>query len=113
MAQDAEEREARLKGEPSPYEQKAKEREARLKGESSPHELKMASSPAAGGVIYSIEDAEDGLKTLQEVRAVIFDDTKDGLLSLSKHHKAVFWYRRNRREEWLAAAAGLEKHGSS
>jgi hypothetical protein len=41
-----------------------------------------------------------------EARAAIFDDTKDGLLSLSKHHRAVFWYRQNRRLEWQAAAAG-------
>ncbi len=66
----------------------------------------MASSPAAGGVTYSIEEAENALTVLQEARAAIFDDTKDRLLSVTKHHKAVFWYRRNRREEWLAAAAG-------
>jgi hypothetical protein len=41
-----------------------------------------------------------------ESRAAIFDDTKEGLLSLSKHHKVIFWYRQNRREEWQAAAAG-------
>jgi len=66
----------------------------------------MASSPAAGSITYSIEEGEDALKVLQEARAAIFDDTKDGSLSLSKHHKAVFWYRHHRREEWLAAAAG-------
>ena len=66
----------------------------------------MASSPAAGGVTYSIEEGEDALKVLQEARAAIFDDTKDRELTVTKHHKAVFWYRRNRREEWLAAEAG-------
>jgi hypothetical protein len=64
----------------------------------------MSSSPAAGGSVY--EEGEDGLKFIQEARAVIFDDTKDRELSITKHHKAVFWYRRNRREEWLAAEAG-------
>ena len=64
----------------------------------------MSSSPAAGGSIY--EEGEDGLKFIQEARAVIFDDTKDRELSLTKHHKAVFWYRQNRRKEWLAAEAG-------
>ena len=66
----------------------------------------MASSPAAGGVTYSMEENEDALKVLQEARAAIFDDTKDRELTVTKHHKAVFWYRRNRREEWLAAEAG-------
>ena len=66
----------------------------------------MASSPAAGGITYSMEESEDALKVLQEARAAIFDDTKDQLLSVTKHHKAVFWYRHHRREEWLAAAAG-------
>jgi hypothetical protein len=66
----------------------------------------MASSPAAGGVTYSMEESEDALKVLQEARAAIFDDTKDRELTVTKHHKAVFWYRRNRREEWLAAEAG-------
>ena len=65
----------------------------------------MASSPAAGGVTYSMEESEDALKVLQEARAAIFDDTKDRLLSVSKHHRAVFWYRQHRRNEWLAAAA--------
>jgi hypothetical protein len=64
----------------------------------------MASSPAAGGSTY--EEGEDGLKFIQEARAVIFDDTKDRELSITKHHKAVFWYRRNRRQEWLAAESG-------
>jgi hypothetical protein len=66
----------------------------------------MASSPAAGGVTYSMKENEDALKVLQEARAAIFDDTKDRELTVTKHHKAVFWYRRNRREEWLAAEAG-------
>ena len=92
MEKDAEAREARLKG------------EARLDGmQRSP---KIASSSAADGVTYSIEDGEDALNVLMETRAAIFDDTKDGLLSLSKHHKAVFWYRQNRRQKWQAAAAG-------
>ncbi len=64
----------------------------------------MTSSPAAGGSTY--EEIEEGLKCIQEARAVIFDDTKDRELSITKHHKAVFRYRRNRREEWLAAEAG-------
>ena len=25
---------------------------------------------------------------------------------MTKHHRAVFWYRHHRRDEWLAAAAG-------
>ena len=66
----------------------------------------MASSPAAGSITYSIEEGEDALKVLQEARAAIFDDTKDRLLTVTKHHRAVFWYRHHRREEWLAAAAG-------
>ena len=89
MEKDAEAREARL---------------ARLDGmQRSP---KIASSSAADGVTYSIEDGEDALNVLMETRAAIFDDTKDGLLSLSKHHKAVFWYRQNRRQKWQAAAPG-------
>jgi hypothetical protein len=63
----------------------------------------MASSPAAGGNTY--EEGEEGLRFIQEARAVIFDDTKDRELSTTKHHKAVFWYRRNRRDEWLAVEA--------
>jgi hypothetical protein len=66
---------------------------------------KMASSPAAGVVTYSIEEGVDALKVLQETRAAIFDDTKDGLLTLSKHHKAIFWYRQTRRLEWQEAEA--------
>jgi hypothetical protein len=65
----------------------------------------MASSPAAGVVTYSIEEGVDALKVLQETRAAIFDDTKDGLLTLSKHHKAIFWYRQTRRLEWQEAEA--------
>ncbi len=76
---------------------------ARGARESSP---KMASSSAAGVSTYSIEEGVDALKVQQETRAVIFDDTKDGLLTLSKHHKAVFWYRQNRRNEWQDAEAG-------
>jgi hypothetical protein len=67
---------------------------------------KMTSSPAAGVVTYSIEEGVDALKVLQETRAAIFDDTKDGLLTLSKHHKAIFWYRQTRRLEWQEAEAG-------
>ena len=84
--------------------QKIEEAEARP-NESHPKSPKIASSSAAGSVIYSIEEAEEALNVLREKRAAIFDDTKDGLLSLSKHDKAVFWYRRNRRQEWQAAAA--------
>ncbi len=54
-----------------------------------PRSPNIAASSAAS-VTYSIEEGEDALKVLQETRATIFDDTKDGLLSLSKHHKAVF-----------------------
>ncbi len=64
----------------------------------------MASSPAAGSSTY--EEGDEGLKFIQEARAVIFDDTKDRELSITKHHRAVFWYRRNRREEWLTVEAG-------
>jgi hypothetical protein len=64
----------------------------------------MTSSPAASGSTY--EEAEEGIRFLQEARAVIFDDTMDRELSLTKHHKAVFWYRKNRKQEWLAAEAG-------
>jgi hypothetical protein len=92
---------------PSPRAAPASTRSAGVSSSSSkPHESKIAASSAAGGVTYSIEDGEDALKVLQETRAAIFDDTKDGLLSLSKHHKAVFWYRQNRRQKWQAAAAG-------
>ena len=85
-------------------------RETRLKGEARLNDMhlkspKIASSSAAGSVSYSIEEGEDALNVLMEKRAAIFDDTKEGSLSLSKHHKAVFWYRRNRRQEWQAAAA--------
>jgi hypothetical protein len=76
---------------PSPRTAPTSTRSARFTSRSSPEKLPtMASSPAAGGVIYSIEDAEDALKVLQEARAAIFDDTKDQLLSVTKHHKAVF-----------------------
>ncbi len=71
-----------------------------------PKSPNIAASSAVGGVTYSIEEGEDALKGIQETRAAIFDDTKDGLLSLSKHHKAVFWYRQNRRQKWQAARAG-------
>ena len=82
-------------------------RGARLPSRGSPDKSPtMASSPAAGGVTYSMEESEDALKVLQEARAAIFDDTKDRELTVTKHHKAVFWYRRNRREEWLAEAEG-------
>jgi hypothetical protein len=60
---------------------------------------KMASSSAAVVV------GEDTLKEVQETRAAIFEDAKDGLLSLSKHHKAVFRYRQDRRQKWQAAKA--------
>ena len=66
---------------------------------------KIASSSAADGVTYSIEEGEDALKVIMETRAAIFDDTKEGSLSLSKHHKAVFWYRERRRLKWQAAAS--------
>ncbi len=55
--------------------------------------------------MYSIEEAEEALNDLREKRAAIFDETKDGLLSLTKQDKAVFWYRRGRRQEWQAAAS--------
>jgi hypothetical protein len=95
---------------PSPRMAPTSTRSARVSSRSSPERQlkspKIAASSAAGGVTYSIEEGEDALKVLMEARAAIFDDTKDGLLSLSKHHKAVFWYRQNRREKWQAAAAG-------
>ncbi len=86
MEKDAEARATRLKG------------GARL-NDMQPTSPKIASSSAAGSVSYSIEEGEDALNVLMEKRAAIFDDTKDGLLSLSKHDKTVFWYRRNRRQE--------------
>ena len=64
---------------------------------------KIASSPAAGEDM-SIEEAQDALNDLREKRAAIFDETKDG--ALMKKDKAVFWYRENRRHEWLTVAAG-------
>jgi hypothetical protein len=92
---------------PSPRTAPTSTPSARFTSRSSPEKSPtMASSPAAGGVTYSIEEGEDALKVLYKARAAIFDDTKDGSLTLSKHHKAVFWYRRNRRDEWLAVAAG-------
>ena len=48
---------------------------------------------------------EDTLTEVQETRAAIFEDTKDGLLSLSKHHRAVFKYRQDRRQNWQAEKA--------
>jgi hypothetical protein len=95
---------------PSPKAASTSTRCAGVSSRSSPERQlkspKIAASSAAGGVTYSVEEGEDALKVLMETRASIFDDTKDGLLSLSKHHKAVFWYRQNRREKWQAAAAG-------
>jgi hypothetical protein len=60
---------------------------------------KMASSSAA------VMAGEDTLREVQETRAAIFEDTKDGLLSLSKHHRAVFKYRQDRRQNWQAEKA--------
>jgi hypothetical protein len=59
----------------------------------------MASSSAA------VMAGEDTLRGVQETRAAIFEDTKDGLLSLSKHHRAVFKYRQDRRQHWQAEKA--------
>jgi hypothetical protein len=52
----------------------------------------------------SIEEAQDALNDVREKRAAIFDETKDG--ALTKKDKVVFWYRENRRHEWLTVAAG-------
>jgi hypothetical protein len=52
-----------------------------------------------------IEKGKDTLKEVQETRAAIFDDTKDGRLTTSKHHKAVFRYRQDRKQKWLAVAS--------
>jgi hypothetical protein len=69
---------------------------------------KIASSSAAGGVTVEkgvSEKGKDTLKEIQETRAAIFDDTKDGRLTTSKHHKAVFRYRQDRKQKWLAVAS--------
>ncbi len=38
-------------------------------------------------------------------RAAIFDETKDGLLTMKD--KAVFWYRQGRRQGWQAVASEI------
>ncbi len=51
------------------------------------------------------EEAEEALQYLGKKRAAIFNETKDGLLTLSKEDKAVFRYRQGRRTQWKAVAA--------
>jgi hypothetical protein len=64
----------------------------------------IASSSAATRPMSS-EEAEETLQYLREKRAAIFDEAKDGLLTLSKEDKTVFRYRQGRRTKWKAAAA--------
>ncbi len=88
--------------------QKIGKAEARL-NELDPKSSKIASSSAAGRDT-SIEQAEEDLNDLRMRRAAIFDETKDGLLTMKD--KAVFWYRQGRRQGWQAVASEIMMNAS-